>query len=102
MIIYNVTLSISPNIHENWLQWMRHTHIPEVMQTGVFVQHRIFRLAHPEPEDGTYTYAVQYACKNMEALNEYIDAHSPRLQKKHNELFAGEYTAFRSILEEIT
>jgi len=30
MILYNVTVSIDPEIAEEWLTWMREVHIPDV------------------------------------------------------------------------
>ena len=34
MIIYNVTYSIDPEIHEDWLNWMKDHYIPEVISYG--------------------------------------------------------------------
>ncbi|MDA0777974.1 MAG: DUF4286 family protein, partial [Bacteroidetes bacterium] len=36
MIIYNVTLSIHPEIEQEVLLWLKEIHIPEVMQTNLF------------------------------------------------------------------
>ena len=44
MIIYNVTVSIDQSIHEDWLQWMKEIHIPEVMETGFFLENKVCRL----------------------------------------------------------
>jgi hypothetical protein len=51
MILYNVTVSIDPSIHEEWLEWMKAKHIPDVMSTGCFVEARISRV-HGEEENG--------------------------------------------------
>ena len=34
MIIYNVTSNIDESIHDEWLNWMRQEHIPQVLGTG--------------------------------------------------------------------
>ena len=44
MIIYNVTVSIDASIHEDWLEWMKKVHIPEVMQTGYFLENKLCKL----------------------------------------------------------
>jgi hypothetical protein len=98
MIIYNVTISLDAKIQAEWLAWMRQTHIPEVMQAGGFLQYKICRLLHPEPEEGV-TFAIQYTCDSMDILNEYTTNQSAALQKKHHDKFAGSYVAFRTILE---
>ena len=30
MYTYNVTVSVDASVHEEWLEWMRSTHMPEV------------------------------------------------------------------------
>ena len=32
MIIYNVTVSLSPEIEKDWLNWMKSKHIADVMK----------------------------------------------------------------------
>jgi Domain of unknown function (DUF4286) len=44
MIIYNVTCNVEKGMAEEWLQWMLHTHIPEVMATGCFQTSKVLRL----------------------------------------------------------
>jgi hypothetical protein len=41
MILYNVTVKIEADAQEDWLQWMKSTHIPDVMDTGLFLGYRI-------------------------------------------------------------
>ena len=36
MIVYNVTVKIEKDIHDDWLAWMKETHIPEVLKTNLF------------------------------------------------------------------
>ena len=35
MIIYNVTMNVESDIHDEWLNWMRNTHIPKYFATGL-------------------------------------------------------------------
>jgi hypothetical protein len=39
MILYNITFNLSPDIEEDFLSWMKETHIPEVLATGKFHSH---------------------------------------------------------------
>lgn len=95
MILYNVTVSLDPSIHNDWLEWMRNVHIPEVMATGYFVEHKICKLL----VDDEITYAIQYNCESLEKLNEYQEKHSPALQQKHKDRYKGKFGAFRTLLE---
>ena len=44
MIIYNVTVNIDESIHEEWLLWMKNVHIPDVMETGHFLENKICKI----------------------------------------------------------
>ena len=63
MILYNVTINIDHDAHDEWVRWMREEHIPEVMATGCFLEHRMSRVL--ADDEGGVTYAVQYACADM-------------------------------------
>jgi len=97
MIIYNVTVNIDYDIHDEWLQWMQEIHVPEVMKTGMFLEARISKILHEE-EEGGRSYAIQYLCESMETYEKYRDEFAPALQKSHTEKFAGKFVAFRTLL----
>lgn len=97
MIIYNVTVNIEIDVHEEWLQWMKEKHIPDVMSTGFFIENKICKVL-VEEEQGV-TYSVQYTAKSMNDLQEYQRVHAPRLQKEHSDKFPNKFVAFRTLLE---
>ena len=97
MIIYNVTVNIENDVRDEWLRWMKEKHIPDVMKTGHFLENKICKVLVDE-EQGT-TYSVQYTCESMEKLEDYQRAHSPRLQKEHNDKFANKFVAFSTLLQ---
>lgn len=96
MFIYNVTITLEESIHEEWLTWMKESHIPEVMRTGYFTENKICKLLSEELET---TYAIQYTFNTMEDMHTYQKEHAPRLQKEHSEKFKDKFAAFRTILE---
>jgi hypothetical protein len=96
MVLYNVTISIDVSVKDKWLNWMRTSHIPEVMATGCFTESRISRV-HGEEENGD-TYAVTYLCPSMEMYDHYQSVHAPALQRQTVELFSGKFAAFRTLL----
>jgi hypothetical protein len=99
MIIYNVTVSIDKSVHDDWLHWMKTIHIPEVMETGHFLEYKICRVLNEEDEG--MTYAFQYTAARMEDVEEYRKVHSPGLQKKLADRYKDKYVAFRTLLEVI-
>lgn len=96
MVVYNVTVSIDENVAEEWLQWMRETHIPDVMNTGHFKESRLCRV-HGE-EQGGVTYAITYLSFSQDDLNTYQEKHAPKLQAEHTKKFDGKFAAFRTLL----
>lgn len=97
MFIYNVTISIDNDHSEEWLQWMKAVHIPDVMKTGMFTENRICKVLNVD-DTGT-TYSVQYTCRNMDDYNRYIDEFAPKLQKEHSDKYKDKFIAFRTLLE---
>ncbi len=100
MILYNVTIKINHDAEQEWLQWMKDEHMPELMQTGLFVDSKLFRLLDIDDTEGA-TYAAQYFCKNMEDYNNYISAYSAAMRAKGIEKFGDRFIAFRTIMEQV-
>ena len=97
MIVYNVTIKIDNNVHDDWLAWMREVHIPDVMATGLFLRSDIFKIL-VDDEDGV-NYSIQYTCENMEMLEKYQSEYAPRLQEEHTTRYKDKFVAFRTLLE---
>jgi hypothetical protein len=98
MFIYNVTIKVALQRAEEWLQWMRQKHIPDVMETGCFTKHRLCRLLENDTHDGI-TYIIQYTCNHLNDFSRYVEKHAPSLQKEHLEKFGDDVAAFRTVME---
>ena len=98
MIIYNVTVKINADLEKDWTDWMQQIHIPDVLKTGLFKEHKLCKLLHDD-EDGGVTFAIQYFCENMDDFQTYQKEHAPTLQKEHTERYNGQYVAFRTLME---
>ncbi|MBT3647331.1 MAG: DUF4286 family protein [Flavobacteriales bacterium] len=97
MIIYNVTVKIDNDVHDDWLEWMKDIHIPQVLETGYFEGNLMAKVL-VDDDDGV-TYSIQYRCLDMKRLEEYYESHAPRLQKDHAERYKDKFVAFRTLLE---
>lgn len=97
MFIYNVTVNITADAHEEWLAWMKETHIPEVMKTGCFVDNRILKVLFVEDEG--HTYSIQYHFTEMKMIEHYQKDFAPKLQADSKAKFGNKYTAFRTLLQ---
>ncbi len=101
MILYNITINIEDESHEQWLAWMREIHIPDVMRTGMFLHFKMFRLLTAAQDNSGTNYAIQYFCESMEKFEQYEQQYAPALRVEADKHFAGKYYAFRSVLEEV-
>ena len=98
MIVYNVTVKVDSDIAEEWLEWMRQVHIPDVMKTACFTNFDILALRFPKDDIGR-TYAIQYTCRSMSDLDLYHRNFASALQADHVTRFGDRAVAFRTILE---
>jgi hypothetical protein len=97
-IIYNITLNIDHSVVEEWLEWMKTVHIPDVMATGKFTANRILRLIGDE-DSGGVTFAIQYTATDMQSYEDYRTNFAPALQAEHTAKFKDRFVAFRTLLE---
>ena len=98
MILYNVTIIVEHAICEEWLEWMQKEHMPGVMNTGLFLKCKLFKLLNQNEEDGL-TYAAQYFCENIDKYDTYINEFAAELREKTLSKFGGKIVTFRTILE---
>ena len=100
MLIYNVTVTIDREIESQWVKWMKETHIPDVMVTGMFLSYRMSHLlSHDHTDSEIYT--IQYLTKDILHLQKYLDEFASTLQAEHKKLFEGKYAVFRTVMEVI-
>ncbi len=97
-VIYNVTVNVEESVANEWLAWMRQTHIPDVMRTGMFLDYKILRIEAQQPEETGQTFAIQYRCESATHLDLYQKKYAPALQADHQKRYANKFVAFRTIL----
>lgn len=100
MILYNVTVNIDSSVHDEWLEWMKTKHIPDVLATGLFIDNKIFRIL-PEHETDGRTYSIQYFLNSMNDLENYQKEFAPKLQSEHSEKYKDKFVAFRTVMEHV-
>jgi hypothetical protein len=98
MLIYNVTSQISWEIQEAWLQWMKTTHIPEVIGSGCFTHHRLVRVLEIDETEGP-TYAVQYFTDTTEQYQRYMKEYAAKLRAEAIKAWGKAFISYRSLME---
>jgi len=101
MIIYSVTIYISRDVENEWLNWMKKIHLQDVMDTGYFNSFKIFKVVVPAHSPDETAYCIQYDCKSMKGYSDYLEKHASRLQREHTIKFQNKVKAARAVMEEI-
>jgi hypothetical protein len=101
MIIYSVTIRVKTDIADEWLKWMQVEHIPNMLNTGYFNGHKIFKILIPESEKDYIVFRVNYELDSFEKYTEYAQKEAKRLQEEASEKYHGRYTASREVIEKL-
>jgi hypothetical protein len=101
MFIYNVTANVSFHREEEWLQFMRESHIKDVLGTGRFHSFKFLKLINEDKEANGNTYAVQYFANTLKDIQLYLAEDATRLRDEVVNQFGNDVMAFRTVLEEI-
>ncbi|AVR44561.1 DUF4286 domain-containing protein [Christiangramia fulva] len=100
MYIYNVTINVQEDIHDDWVKWMKEEHIPDMLDTGKFSKALMTRVMVKEPMGGI-TYSIQYTTESKEKLERYYAENAEELRGK-SKPFEGKFVSFRTELEVIS
>lgn len=95
-VIYNVTVNIDHDVKDEWLKWMKEIHIPEVLETGLFLEAKLSKIL--AESEGGESFSIQYLLNNMDDYETYQKEHSSRLQQEHHKKWADKSVAFRTLL----
>lgn len=100
MFIYNITIKVDHEILNDWIQWQREVHIPEMIATGCFSDHRFYELLEHEEEDGK-TFVIQFFSNTRSDYEKYLTEFAPALRKKSLDKWNGHAIAFRTLLQNV-
>ncbi|MGV6845936.1 MAG: DUF4286 family protein [Lutibacter sp.] len=101
MYIYNVTINIEEDSHDEWLNWMKEEHIPAMLATGKFTQAKMSKVLVNE-DMGGITYSIQYTTNSYETLEKYYQEDAERLRNDGLQKFKDKFVAFRTELQVIS
>ncbi|MCC5937584.1 MAG: DUF4286 family protein [Lunatimonas sp.] len=101
MIVYNITISVDSKKEGEFIQWMKETYIPMVLNTGCFYEHRFMRLLHQGEEGEGTNFATQFFAENMKNMIAFEQGHSQKIHEELDGRFSGDFVFFRSLLESV-
>lgn len=100
MFVYNITSKVDHAIVQEWLQWQMQTHIPEMLATQLFLDHRFYKLLD-HAEDFDETFAIQFFCESKQKYEAYLQHFAPALRQKSQKKWGDKVVSFRTRLESV-
>jgi hypothetical protein len=99
LIIYSITYAIDASIEKEWIEYMKSTHIPLLINTGFFSSFQHTRIV---PEQGLdLAFNIQFSCRDLSTLNKYIDDKKENCESQLNQKFQGKFASFFTKLEQV-
>jgi hypothetical protein len=99
MIIFNDTIIVDEDIHENWLSWVKQVHIPAVMATGCFNSYTILNVID-SPNEGV-TYCIQYQTDALDKFKLFYSEYLHELQAAHLVQFENKFVLFNTLMQTV-
>lgn len=100
MIVYNITTKVDHAIDIEWTSWQKEIHIPEVMATGLFIEHRFFKLLEHDDEEGKI-FVTQFVTNSIEDYQLYFLSHLALAKKKSAEKWGERALSFSTLLQNV-
>lgn len=73
MVIYEITATVRADLTEEYENYMREQHIPDLLATNYFSGAKLTRA-------GENRFRIQYEARDQKALNEYLETQAARLR----------------------
>ena len=100
MKIYNITFNVDNSVQEEWLKWIRHTHIKTVLNTGCFSSARFTKvLSHKDP--GAENFSIQFLAETEDGIENYLNNHAPKIKHEIITTFRNKVLFFETEMEYI-
>lgn len=100
MILYNITYTVAHSVEEDFVKWMKETHIPDVFATGIFTDQKFYRLLNSADDQST-NYSLQFFAESTAKLVEYERLYAQELRVQTQIRYGEKAMAFRTLLQSV-
>ena len=100
MILYNTTFVVDDTVHEEWIIWLKDSHIKDYLQSSCFLGARLGKVtSHVEP--GMQTYSLQLFVNDDLTLDQFKNNFLSELQQSSLQKFGTKVLSFTSEMEHL-
>ena len=97
--LYNVTVGVDKDIELEWLQWMKEYYLPKAMNSGAFLEHKIYKVLTHEDE-GSVSYSIQYFSDAIEKIVLFLNNDGKILVEELRMRYKDRHVVFNTLLQE--
>ncbi|MCC6289519.1 MAG: DUF4286 family protein [Chitinophagaceae bacterium] len=98
MVVYNITTKVTWQIADEWLKWQQEEHIPEMLATLLFAEHKIFKLLEQHEDEGP-TFTIQFFFSSLGKYEAYMRLHAAALREKAINRWGNQSISFRTVMQ---
>jgi Domain of unknown function (DUF4286) len=97
-VILNITIKVERSVAADYLQWLLKEHVPRIMQTGCFNDHKVVQLLDVDDTEGP-TYALQLMAAKREDYERYLQKFSSSDNEAAYQRWGQAFIAFRTLMQ---
>lgn len=98
MILYNITFTVSRDIKDAFLQFLKEEHFPDIYSFDLVQSHRLYELlGHEDPD--SVTICLQYFLPDMGTYEQYMGLLDYAFKKQLTRQFGEKVLYFDTILK---
>lgn len=97
---YNITTLVPEEIEEEWVKWIVEIHLKEILDTGLILQHYLYKLRDKNVQEGV-TYTLQIFFKHLQDYEKFKTLYEQKLLEKRKENWGNACLSFISSMEVI-
>ncbi len=99
MYIYNITFHVSKDIEKQWLDYIKKTFIPKMLESGLLESSLTSKVVTDDPQGNSYS--IQFKTKSKEVLDKFIKNELEPILEKINAKFSPKMVYFATELDVI-
>lgn len=100
MIIYEVNLTVNPEVADDYRNWL-YDHVKALLKLDGFHAAKLYERDTDEAGGNGECWSVHYFLDSRAALNNYLEHHAEHLREEAMRRFGGKFSANRRVLEPI-
>lgn len=97
MLLFNVTVIVEEASAADWLEWMKETHIPWLMETESFVSHRLLKIVD-SPNEGV-SYCVQFIAEDEAKYQAFLNTQEQQFTAEMYAKYPNKLVVFSTLME---